>query len=41
MRIEDIQGDKDFIIRMLIGNIRYLYSTDVSYKYPKCRMTKQ
>ncbi len=41
MRIEDIQGDKDFIIRMLIGNIRYLYSTDVRYKYPKCRMTKQ
>lgn len=41
MRIEDIQGDKDFIIRMLIGNIRYLYSTDVRYKYPKCRMTKK
>lgn len=41
MRIDDIQGDKDFIIRMLIGNIRYLYSTDVRYKYPKCRMTKK
>lgn len=41
MRIEDIQGDKDFIIRMLIGNIRYFYSTDATYKYPKCRMTKK
>ncbi len=39
VNLEDIQGDKDVILKMLINNIRYFYSQDVAYKYPLCSMS--
>ena len=39
VNMDDIQGDKDVILKMLINNIRYFYSQDVAYKYPLCSMS--
>lgn len=41
VNLEDIQGDKDVILKMLINNIRYFYSQDVAYKYPLCSMSEE
>lgn len=41
VKIQDIEGDKDEILGLLARNVRYLYTTDVIYRYPKCKMPRE